>query len=68
MARPRKHLEKHRPRHLGFRTPIWVHEAVHRLAAEQEQPVSDIANDLLEIALGHLGIKKPRPGAITEGR
>jgi hypothetical protein len=68
MARPRKRMEKHRPRHLGFRTPVWIHDAVHRIAAEQEQPVSDIANELLEMALGSLGIKKPRPEATTEGR
>jgi hypothetical protein len=38
-----------------------VHDAVHRLAAEQGQPASEIAHDLLEIALGRLGIKPPRP-------
>jgi hypothetical protein len=62
MARPTKGYEKHRPRHLGFRTATWVHDAVHRLAAEQDQPASDIAHELLEIALGSLGIKKPRAG------
>jgi hypothetical protein len=53
--------KKTRPRHLGFRVAAWVHDAVHRLAAEQGQPASEIAHDLLEIALGRLGIKTPRP-------
>jgi hypothetical protein len=61
MARPRRGAEKHRHRHLGFRTEAWVHEAVRRLAAEQDQPASDIANELLEMALGSLGIKRPKP-------
>jgi hypothetical protein len=60
MARPRIGSEKHRPRHLGFRTEVWVHDAVHRLAAEQDQPASDIAHELLEMALGKLGIKPPK--------
>src|SRR5262245_29707335 len=62
MARPRDGNEKRRPRHLGFRTEIWVHDAVHRLAAEHGQHASDIAHELLEIALGSLGIKRPAPG------
>jgi hypothetical protein len=59
MARPRNGKEKRRPRHLGFRTEIWVYEAVHRLAAEHDQPASEIAHELLEMALGSLGIKRP---------
>jgi hypothetical protein len=61
MARPHKGREKHRPKHLGFRTATWVHDAVRRLAAEHDQPASEIAHELLEIALGSLGIKRPRP-------
>ena len=61
MARPRNGNEKHRLRHLGFRTRAWVHDAVHRLAAEQDQPASDIAHELLEMALGSLGIRRPKP-------
>jgi hypothetical protein len=61
MARPRKGTEKTRPRHLGFRVATWVHDAVHRLAAERNIPASEVAHDLLEIALGHLGIKPERP-------
>lgn len=34
-----------------------MHAAVHQLAAEQDQPASYIAHELLEIALGRLGIK-----------
>jgi hypothetical protein len=60
MARPRSGREKGRPKHLGFRVATWVHDAVHRLAAEQNQPASEIAHELLEIALGRLGIKPPR--------
>jgi hypothetical protein len=60
MARPHKGREKHRSRHLGFRTEAWVHEAVHRLATEQDQPASEIAHELLEMALGRLGIKRPK--------
>jgi hypothetical protein len=59
MARPRKGMEKARPKHLGFRVATWVHDAVHRLAAEQDQPASEIAHELLEIALGRLGITPP---------
>ena len=59
MARPRNGKEKHRPRHLGFRTATWVYDAVHRLAAEQDQPASEVAHELLEIALGRLGINAP---------
>jgi hypothetical protein len=66
MARPRNGKEKHRPRHLGFRTATWVHEAVHRLAVEHEQPASEIAHELLEMALGSLGIKRPKRGHIDE--
>jgi hypothetical protein len=58
MARPRNGSEKRRPKHLGFRTEIWVHDAVHRLAAEHDQPASEIAHELLEIALGQLGITR----------
>jgi hypothetical protein len=61
-------MEKHRPRHLGFRTSAWIHDAVRRIAAEQEQPASDIANELLKMALGSLGIKKPKSAATTEER
>jgi hypothetical protein len=39
-----------------------VHEAVHRIAAEHDQPASEVAHELLEIALGSLGIKKPKAG------
>jgi hypothetical protein len=60
MARPHNGKEKNRPKHLGFRTEVWVHDAVHRLAAEQDQPASDIAHELLEMALGKLGIKPPK--------
>jgi hypothetical protein len=68
MARPRKGGEKNRPRHLGFRTAAWVHDAVHRLAAEQDQPASDIAHELLEIALGKLGITQSRSDLGEEPR
>jgi hypothetical protein len=60
MARPHNGKEKNRPRHLGFRTAIWVHDAVHRLAAEQDQPASEIAHELIEMALGRLGIQRPK--------
>jgi hypothetical protein len=60
MARPRKGSEKHRPRHLGFRTASWVHDAVRRLAAENDQPASEVAHELLEMALGKLGITPPK--------
>ena len=63
MARPRNGNEKHRPKHLGFRTETWVHDAVHRLAVEHDQSASEIAHELLEMALGNLGIKKPTIGA-----
>jgi hypothetical protein len=43
-----------------------VHEAVHRLAAEHDQPASEIAHELLEMALGSLGIKRPKRGHIDE--
>jgi hypothetical protein len=56
MARPRNGSEKHRPKHLGLRVATWIYNEVHRLAVENEQPASDIAHELLEIALGHLGI------------
>ena len=59
MARPRNGKEKHRPRHLGFRTEVWVYDAVHQLAAEQDQPASEIAHEPLEMALCSLGIKRP---------
>jgi hypothetical protein len=59
MARPRKGQEKDRPRHLGFRVATWVHDAVQRLAAEQGQPASEVAHDLLEAALRRRGIKPP---------
>jgi hypothetical protein len=52
-------MEKARPKHLGFRVATWVQDAVHRLAAEQDQPASEIAHELLEIALGRLGITPP---------
>ena len=68
MARPRKGAEKQRPRHLGFRTAAWVHDAVHRLAAEQEQPASEIAHELVEMALGSLGIRKPTHGVRRDRR
>ena len=61
MARPRKGTEKTRPKHLGLRVETWVHDAVHRLAAEHGQPASEVAHELLEIALGRLGIKPERP-------
>jgi hypothetical protein len=32
-----------------------MHDAVRRLAAEQDQPASEIAHELLEIALGRQG-------------
>jgi hypothetical protein len=63
VARPRNGNEKYRPKHLGFRTETWVHDAVHRLAAENDRPASQIAHELLEIALGSLGIRKPMVGA-----
>jgi hypothetical protein len=66
MARPRKGTEKTRPKHLGFRTEAWVHEAVHRLAAEHDQPASEIAHELLEMALRRLSIKRPKRGHIDE--
>lgn len=59
MARPRKGEEKDRPKHLGFRVATWVYDGVHQLGAEQSAPASEIAHDLLEIALGRLGIKPP---------
>jgi hypothetical protein len=62
MARPRKGEEKDRPKHLGFRVATWVHDGVHQLAAEQGVPASEIAHDLLEIALGRLGIYPPERG------
>jgi hypothetical protein len=67
MARPRAGTEKTRPKHLGFRVAAWVHDAVHRLAAEHDQPVSEISHELLEMALGHLGIKRPRPDVPPRG-
>jgi hypothetical protein len=67
MARPRNGDEKRRPRHLGFRTETWVHDAVRRLAAEHDLPASEIAHELLEMALGSLGIKRPAPGAQPRG-
>ena len=67
MARPRKGREKTRPRHLGFRVATWVHDAVHRIAAEQGQPASDVAHELLEIALGRLGIKPPPATEMRRG-
>jgi hypothetical protein len=67
MARPPKGREKHRPKHLGFRAETWVHDAVRRLAAEHDQP-AQIAHELLEMALGSLGIKKPRAGVPPQAR
>jgi hypothetical protein len=66
MARPRKGEEKDRPRHLGFRVATWVYDGVQRLATEKGMPASEVAHDLLEIALGRLGIK-PEPRS-AEGR
>jgi hypothetical protein len=66
MARPRKGEEKDRPKHLGFRVATWVYDSVHRLAAEQGVPASEIAHDLLEIALGRLGITPPKRGSRTK--
>ncbi|HEY1246299.1 MAG TPA: hypothetical protein VGF29_15855 [Hyphomicrobiaceae bacterium] len=62
MARPRKGEEKDRPKHLGFRVATWVHDGVQRLAEERGLPASEVAHDLLEIALGRFGIKPPKPG------
>jgi hypothetical protein len=62
MARPRKGEEKDRPKHLGFRVATWVYDGVHHLAAEQGVPASEVAHDLLEVALGSLGIKPPERG------
>jgi hypothetical protein len=61
MARPRRGREKGRPKHLGLRVATWVHDAVHQIAAEQGQPASEAAHELLEIALGRLGIKPEGP-------
>jgi hypothetical protein len=63
MARPRRGEEKDRPKHLGFRVATWVYDGVQRLAEEQGQPASEIAHELLEMALGNLGIKPPKQGA-----
>jgi hypothetical protein len=64
MARPRKGEEKDRPKHIGFRTATWVWEGVQRLAAERSQPASEVAHDLLEIALGRFGIRpSPEPAS-----
>jgi hypothetical protein len=41
-----------------------VHDAVRRLAAETEQPASEIAHELLEMALGNLGIKPPKAASL----
>jgi hypothetical protein len=57
MARPRKGEEKDRPKHLGFRVATWVYDGVQKLATEKGLPASEVAHDLLEIALGRLGIK-----------
>ena len=59
MGRPRKGEEKDRPKHIGFRAATWVWDGVQRLAAEQEAPASEVAHDLMEIALGRFGIKPP---------
>ena len=67
MARPRKGEEKDRLKHIGFRAATWVWDGVQRLAAEQEVPASEVAHDLMEIALGRFGIKPPRKSD-TEGR
>jgi hypothetical protein len=63
MARPRRGREKARCKHLGLRVTLWVHDAVHRLAAEHDQSASEIAHELLEMALGSRGMRKPTAGA-----
>lgn len=62
MARPRKGEEKDRPKHVGLRVATWVHDGVQKLAAEKGLPASEVAHELLEIALGRLGIHRPRAG------
>jgi hypothetical protein len=68
MARPRKGEEKDRPKHLGFRVTTWVYDGVQKLAAEEGVPASEIAHELLEIALGSLGIKAERGARTKKGR
>jgi hypothetical protein len=67
MARPRKGEEKDRPKHIGFRAATWVWDGLQQLAAKQGQPASEVAHDLMEIALGRFGIKPPKKSD-TEGR
>ena len=67
MARPRKGEEKDRPKHIGFRAATWVWDGVQRLATEQGTPASEVAHDLMEIALGQFGIKPPKKSD-TEAR
>jgi hypothetical protein len=43
-----------------LRVETWIYEAVQRLAAEQDQPASEITHELLEIALRRLGFKPDR--------
>jgi hypothetical protein len=62
MARPRKGEEKDRPKHLGFRVATWVYESVQRLAAERNQPASEVVHDLVEAALRRRGIKPEKAG------
>ncbi len=62
MGRPRKGEEKDRPKHIGFRAATWVWDGVQRLAAERGMPASEVAHDLMEIALGRLGIKPEASG------
>jgi hypothetical protein len=68
MARPRKGEEKDRPKHIGFRAATWVHEGLQRLAEQRGQPYSEVAHDLMEIALGRFGIKPPQDDAAPTRR
>lgn len=61
MARPKKGTEKDRPRHIGFRAAVWLHEALQRLAAERGQPASEVAHDVMEAGFRRYGIIAPEP-------
>lgn len=64
MARPRKGDEKGYTEHVGFRTPLWVKEALIELAeADGAKSMGDVANEALMRYLKRQGYKPPESAA-----